>query len=66
MMNEERVRIVRAYRRAAIGLAAGAAVWLAALIVTDTAKEEKAAWLIPAVCALLSFFFYSLSKRSKQ
>ena len=65
-MDEERVRIVRAYKRAAIGLAAGAVVWLAALIVTDTAKEEKATWLIPGVCALLSFFFYSLSKRSNQ
>jgi hypothetical protein len=54
MTTEDRERVTKAYKRAGVGLALGALLWTAALLLKWSPEEGKAAWLIPVCVAALS------------
>ncbi|MCG3143972.1 MAG: hypothetical protein HONDAALG_01354 [Gammaproteobacteria bacterium] len=64
-MSEDRERITRAYKRAGLGLAAAALLWMAALLFTGEAEYGKATWLVPICAAALSVFCFSRYRKSK-
>ncbi len=64
-MSEEREGLIRAYRRAGIGLAVGALVWTVVLLFGG-GESERASWLIPVCAAALSVLCFSLYSKSKE
>ena len=55
----------RAYRRAGIGLAAAAVLWIVAILISSRLEEGNTRWLVPIGAALLSVFFFSLYREAK-
>lgn len=60
-MTEDRMKLGKAYRRASIGLAAVAILWIAAFLLSDQKQDGQVNWLIPIAAAALSIFFYRKS-----
>ena len=56
-------RLVRAYKRASIGLGIAAVIWVVALFV---ARDEEKSLIPPIGAAVLSGLFYSLYLREKE
>ena len=63
-MSEDQLKISRAYRRAAFGLAAAALLWIGAFLFRD-GGEGPANWLIPIAAAALSVGFFAYWRKSK-
>jgi hypothetical protein len=59
MTIEDRERLTKAYKRAGVGLALGALLWTAGLLLRWSPEEGKAAWLIPICMAALSVLCFS-------
>jgi hypothetical protein len=59
MTTEDRERLTKAYKRASLGLAFGALLWTAALMLRWTPEEGRATWLIPIGIAALSVLCFS-------
>ena len=59
MTTEDRERLIKAYKRAGLGLALSALIWTAALLFVRRHEEEKATWLIPICAAALSVLCFS-------
>ncbi|MGE0102000.1 MAG: hypothetical protein AB7H86_21265 [Blastocatellales bacterium] len=55
-MSEDQLKLARAYRRAGIGLAVAALLWIVAVLFGGV-SEGPAIWLIPIVAAALSVIF---------
>ena len=67
-MNEDSPRVVKAYKRAAIGLALAAALWTLAYLFAQRNEGEQFGiqnWLIPVGAAVLSAWFFRLSAKAK-
>jgi hypothetical protein len=67
-MKEESPRLVRAYKRAAIGLAVAAALWTAAYWYVQRSEGTQLGiqnWLIPVGAAVLSAWFFVLYGKAK-
>ncbi len=64
-MNEDRERLVGAYKRAGLGLAIGALLWTVALLFRGTQEYGKATWIVPICAAALSVLCFSLYRRTK-
>ncbi len=64
-MTEDRTRLFKAYRRASIGLAAAAILWIAAFLVGGL-NDSPANWLIPIAAAALSVFFFAFSRKTTE
>lgn len=56
----------RAYRRAGIGMAAAAVLWIVAILISGRLEEGNTRWLVPTGAAVMSIFFFSLYRKSKQ
>ena len=68
-MNEESPRVIKAYKRAAIGLAIAAVCWPVSLLLVERyegKKPEPYAWLIPIGAGILSAFYFLLYLNSKK
>ena len=68
-MNDESPRIARAYKRAAIGLAAAAVLWTLAYVFVQRNEGEQIGiqnWLIPVGAAILSAWFFALSAKARR
>lgn len=63
-MSEDQLKLARAYRRAGIGLAVAALLWIAAVLFGGV-SEGPAIWLIPIAAAALSIFFFASMRNSK-
>jgi hypothetical protein len=59
MTIEDRERLTKAYKRAGMGLALGALLWTAGLLLKWSPEEGKASWLIPIFVAALSVLCFS-------
>jgi hypothetical protein len=66
-MSEEKERLVKAYRRASLGLGAAALLWTAAflLLSRDEPTNTLRHWLIPIGAAALSVLCWSLYTKAK-
>ncbi|HKX32735.1 MAG TPA: hypothetical protein VJ302_33925 [Blastocatellia bacterium] len=64
-MSEDDVQLGRAYRRAGIGLALGALVWIAALLIGTGLGGGLFDWVIPIASAALSVVCFSRYSKSK-
>jgi hypothetical protein len=64
-MSNDQARLRAAYKRAGIGLAIAAIVWLIGYFVADRSGWEERSLLIPIAAAGLSVLFFSLYARSK-
>jgi hypothetical protein len=67
-VNEDSPRIVRAYKRAAIGLAAAAVLWTIAFLLVQRNEGYQGGlqnWLIPLGAAVLSAWFFVLYAKAK-
>ena len=65
-MSEERAKLAKVYKRAAIGLAIASLLWIAAFLIAGTSGESKLSWLIPIAAAGLSVLCFSLYSKSKE
>lgn len=65
-MNEDQVRLIKAYKRAGLALAVVAVLWTGAFLISGLPHEEKIDWLIPIAAAALSVLCFSLHAKSKQ
>jgi hypothetical protein len=61
MTTEDRERLIRAYRRAGLGLALGALLWMVALLFARAPEDGKGPWIwiIPICAAALSVLCFS-------
>ena len=59
MTTEDQERLTKAYKRAGMGLALGALLWTAGLLLQWRPEEGKAAWLVPIFVATLSVLCFS-------
>lgn len=59
MTTDDQERLVKAYKRAGVGLAFAALIWMAALLFRWRPEDGKAAWLIPICMAALSVLCFS-------
>jgi hypothetical protein len=59
MTTDDRERLTKAYKRAGIGLAFAALIWMAALLFTGPPEGGKVTWLIPIAAAALSVLCFS-------
>jgi hypothetical protein len=64
-MSEDRENLSKAYKRAAIGLAIAAVLWLASLLIVGAAEENRMIWFVPIGAAALSVLCFSLYTKSK-
>ncbi|QQS45742.1 MAG: hypothetical protein IPM66_17670 [Acidobacteriota bacterium] len=64
-MTEEKIKLTNAYRRAAIGLAAAAILWITAFLFGGL-DDSPANWLIPIAAAALSVFFFAFSRKTTE
>ena len=67
-MNEEQPRTVKAYKRAALGLAAAAVLWTISFLLVQRNEGEQSGlqnWLVPIGAAALGGYFYLLSRNAK-
>ncbi len=67
-MSEEHPGILKAYKRAAIGLAVAAISWSAVYLLVERKEGEQRgipAWLIPIGAAILSAWFFARSRKDK-
>ncbi|MGH9935057.1 MAG: hypothetical protein ACREAM_02355 [Blastocatellia bacterium] len=62
-MSEDRERLKAAYKRAGLGLALAALVWVAALLFAGQLEYGKAVWLIPICAAALSVLCFRLYRK---
>jgi sterol desaturase/sphingolipid hydroxylase (fatty acid hydroxylase superfamily) len=65
-MAEDETRLNKAYKRAAIGLAAAAVLWFLAWLYAVRAGWEERSLVIPIACTVLSAIFFWLHAKSKQ
>ncbi|NOT64173.1 MAG: hypothetical protein HOP19_28495 [Acidobacteria bacterium] len=68
-MNEEHPGILKAYKRAAIGLAVAAVFWTAAYFLVERGEGKQSgfpAWLIPIGAAVLSAWFFMLYHKARR
>jgi hypothetical protein len=59
MTTEDRERLMKAYKRASLGLAFAALLWTVALMLKWSPEEGRATWLIPIGIAALSVLCFS-------
>ena len=68
-MSEEHPGILKAYKRAAIGLAVAAVCWTAVYLLVERQEGEQRsipAWLIPIGAAILSAWFFMLYRKARR
>jgi hypothetical protein len=68
-MSEDHPGIIKAYKRAAIGLAVAAACWTAVYLLVERQEGEQRgipAWLIPVGAAILSAWFFMLYHKARR
>jgi len=63
-MSEDQLTLARAYRRAGIGLAVAALLWIGAVLFGGV-SEGQAIWLIPIAAAALSVIFLANWRKSR-
>lgn len=59
-------KVSRAYRRAGLGLAAVAMLWIVAFLFTKEQSDAKNNWLIPIGAAALSVLCFSRYRKLKE
>ncbi len=66
MTTEDQERLARAYKRAGLGLAFAALIWMAALLFTSRPEDGRANWLVPIFAAALSVLCFSRYRNQRR